>query len=104
VIGTCNYRTQYSKNQNDQAYDLLGYLDSDYSGDKDDRKSTAAYMFMIGNAAFLWCSKKESMVALSSCEVEYNAASNGSLSSSMDQYVTGWTKAKVEWEDGIDDW
>jgi len=28
VMGTCNYRIQYSKNQNDQAYDLIGYSNS----------------------------------------------------------------------------
>ena len=46
VMGTSNYGIQYSKNQS------VGYSDSDWSGDKDDRKSTAAYVFMIGNAAF----------------------------------------------------
>ena len=30
---------------------------------------------MIGNVAFLWSSKKESVVALSSCEAEYIVAS-----------------------------
>jgi len=50
-------------------------MDSDWSGDKDDRKSTAAYVFMIGNVAFSWSSKKESVVALSSCEAEYISAS-----------------------------
>ena len=30
---------------------------------------------MLGNAAFSWSSKKESVVALSSCEAEYIAAS-----------------------------
>jgi len=72
VQGTSSYGIQYSKNQSDE---LAGYSDSDRSGDKDDRKSTVAYVFMIGNAAFSWSSKKESVVALSSCEVEYIAAS-----------------------------
>jgi len=75
VKGTYNNGIQYSKNQNDQAYDLIGYSDSDWSGDKDDRKNTYAYVFMIGNPAFSWSSKKESVVALSSCEVEFIAAS-----------------------------
>jgi len=72
VKGTGSYGIHYSKNQSDE---LIGYSDSDWSGDKDDRKSTASYVFMIGNAAFSWSSKKESVVALSSCEVEYIANS-----------------------------
>jgi len=71
VKGTSNYGIQYSKNQSDE---LVVYSDSDWSGDKDDRKSIAAYVFMIGNAAFSWSSEKESVVALSSCEAEYIAA------------------------------
>jgi hypothetical protein len=67
VKGTCNYGIKYSKNQNDQAYDLIGYLDSDWSGDKDDRKNAVTYVFMIGNTAFSWSSNKESMDAASSC-------------------------------------
>ena len=65
VKGTSSYGIQYSKTQSDE---LVGYSDSDWSGDKDDRKSIVAYVFMIGNAAFSRSSKKESVVALSSCE------------------------------------
>ncbi|XP_039688778.1 secreted RxLR effector protein 161-like [Medicago truncatula] len=72
VKGTSNYGIQYSKNPSGE---LVGYSDSDWSGDKDDRKNNAAYVFMIGNAAFSWSSKKESVVALSSCEAEYIATS-----------------------------
>ncbi|XP_020245226.1 uncharacterized protein LOC109823362 [Asparagus officinalis] len=53
----------------------VGYTDSDYGGDLDERKSTSGYMFNIGSAAFSWSSKKQSIVALSSCEAEYIAAS-----------------------------
>ncbi|PNX79093.1 putative copia-type polyprotein [Trifolium pratense] len=40
-----------------------------------DRKSTAGYIFFYGGAPISWCSKKEPVVALSSCEAEYIAAS-----------------------------
>ncbi|GAU31071.1 hypothetical protein TSUD_322080 [Trifolium subterraneum] len=40
-----------------------------------DRKSTAGYIFYFGEAPISWCSKKELVVALSSCEAEYIAAS-----------------------------
>jgi len=36
VKGTSNYGIQYSKNQSDE---LVGYSDSDWSGDKDDRNT-----------------------------------------------------------------
>src|ERR1051325_4344728 len=51
--------------------ELLGYTDSNWCGDKDDRKSTVGYVFMFGGAPISWCSKKEPVVALSSCEAEY---------------------------------
>ncbi|MCH85746.1 copia protein [Trifolium medium] len=41
----------------------------------DDRKSTADYVFMLGGAPIAWSSKKESVVALSSCEADHIAAS-----------------------------
>ncbi|MCI76263.1 hypothetical protein A2U01_0097532, partial [Trifolium medium] len=37
--------------------------------------STGTYVFMYGNAPFSWCSKKEAVLALSSCEAEYIVAS-----------------------------
>lgn len=54
--------------------ELFGYIDSNWCGDKGDRKSTASYVFMYGKSPISWGSKKESIVALSSCEVEYIAA------------------------------
>ncbi|XP_061352816.1 uncharacterized mitochondrial protein AtMg00810-like [Gastrolobium bilobum] len=50
---------------------LFGYSDSDYGGDTDDRRSTSRYAFHSGSAIFSWSSKKQQIVALSSCEAEY---------------------------------
>jgi len=75
VKGICNLGIQYSRNHKPFDQMIVGYSDSDWSGDKDDKKSTGAYVFMIGNATFSWSSKKESVVALSSCEAEYIADS-----------------------------
>lgn len=38
--------------------DLIGYADSDYAGDLDDRKSTSGYIFMLGSGEVAWSSKK----------------------------------------------
>jgi hypothetical protein len=36
--------------------------------------STAGYIFLVGEAPISWCSRKEHVVALSTCEAEYIAA------------------------------
>ena len=56
-------------------YRLVGYSDSDWCGNVDDRKSTSGYVFFMGSTAFSWLSKKQPIVTLSTCEAEYVAAS-----------------------------
>ena len=53
---------------------IIGYCDADWGGSRD-RKSTTGYVYMINeNTAFVsWKTKKQSIVALSSCEAEYVA-------------------------------
>jgi len=54
---------------------LIGYTDSDFAGDLNDRKSTSGYVCTLAGAAVLWKSKKQSLVSLSSTEAEYIACS-----------------------------
>ncbi|XP_048226569.1 uncharacterized mitochondrial protein AtMg00810-like [Ricinus communis] len=56
--------------------DLVGYTDSDYAGDVDDRKSTYGCIFMMGSAAVSWSSKKQPIVTLSMTETELIAATS----------------------------
>jgi hypothetical protein len=53
---------------------MIGYSDSDMSGDVDDRKSTLGVLFLLGRNPVTWQSQKQKVVALSSCEAEYIAA------------------------------
>ena len=53
---------------------VIGYCDSDWAGCSDSRKSTEAYVFLLTGGAISWRSKKQSIVALSSCEAEYISA------------------------------
>ncbi|KAF2322273.1 hypothetical protein GH714_010025 [Hevea brasiliensis] len=62
------------KGQKGENSDLIGFTDSDYAGDLDDRKSTSGYVFMMGSEAISWSSKKQSIVILSSIEAEFVAA------------------------------
>ena len=50
---------------------IEGYTDSDWGV----RHSTTGYVFMYNQACISWASKKQSSVALSSCEAEIMAAS-----------------------------
>ncbi|GKV32349.1 hypothetical protein SLEP1_g40963 [Rubroshorea leprosula] len=56
--------------------DLAGFIDSDYAGDLDDKKSTFGFVFMLGSAAISWSSKKQPIVTLSTTEVEYVVATS----------------------------
>ena len=55
------------------SYDLVGYSDSDWAGDIDDRRSTSGYVFTLGTTTLSWKTRKQSTVALSTCEAEYMA-------------------------------
>jgi len=55
---------------------LSGYTDSDWGRSIDDRRSTSGYIFMSGNCAISWKSKKQTTVALSTMEAEYMAMSD----------------------------
>jgi len=37
--------------------ELLRFLDSDYAGNKDTRRSTIGYIFELANEPITWCSK-----------------------------------------------
>jgi hypothetical protein len=56
--------------------DVVGYSDSDWASDLDDRRSTAGFVFMLGGGAISWSSKKQASPATSSCEAEYMAAAH----------------------------
>jgi hypothetical protein len=57
---------------------LWGYVDSDWAGCPDSRRSTSGYVLMLNRAAVLWKSKRQSVVALSSAEADLCCLSYGS--------------------------
>jgi hypothetical protein len=54
---------------------LVGFSDSDMAGDPVDMKSTSGMIYFLSNNPITWQSSKQKVVALSSCEAEYIAAS-----------------------------
>jgi hypothetical protein len=55
----------YERGKGDE---LIGWLDSDYAGDLDDRKNTSGSVFMIGSKDLSLSSKKQPIVTLSTIE------------------------------------
>nr|KYP43566.1 hypothetical protein KK1_034993 [Cajanus cajan] len=49
-------------------FSLLGYCDTDYAGDKWERKSTSERCHFLGHCLVSWTSKRQSTIALSTCE------------------------------------
>ncbi|XP_062698389.1 uncharacterized protein LOC134284103 [Aedes albopictus] len=52
---------------------LTVYVDADWAGDANDRKSTSGYMLQLNGGSIFWSSKKQTCVSLSSTEAEYIA-------------------------------
>lgn len=52
---------------------IQGYSDSDWAGDKECRKSTSGYIFMLNGGPVSWRCKRQSNVVLSLAEAEYIA-------------------------------
>eukprot|EP00253_Pinus_taeda_P015521 PITA_15521 len=71
VKGTKKFGILYNVSEHS---DLVGYTDSDWARSVDDQKSTSGYVFHMGSGAISWASKKQSIVALSTAEAEYVAA------------------------------
>ena len=53
---------------------LVGYVDSNYANDRDNRKSTTSYVFTLCGSCISWKSQLQPIVALSTTESEYVAA------------------------------
>ncbi|XP_034601376.1 secreted RxLR effector protein 161-like [Setaria viridis] len=77
VAGTRGYGLRYVQRE-DQALKLIGYSDADLAGDIDQLKSTSGIVFFLGNNPITWQSSKQKVMALSSCEEEYNPAASAS--------------------------
>jgi hypothetical protein len=56
-------------------WNMVVYTDSDWAGDKDNRRSVSGYVIFLLGVPILWKSKLQRSVSLSSSEAEYYALS-----------------------------
>jgi hypothetical protein len=80
IKGTRNFGLTYclpnGSGSEDKPNLLWGYVDSDWAGCPDSRRSTSGYVLMMNGAAVSWKSKRQSVTALSSAEAEFISASS----------------------------
>ena len=55
---------------------LVGFTDSDWAVDPDDRKSAVGFVFSTGSGPVTWAYKKQQALALSSAEAGYQTTVN----------------------------
>ena len=56
-------------------WEVKGFSDSDWAGDKETRKSVSGFILFLNSVPILWRSKSQQCVSLSSAEAEFIAAS-----------------------------
>ena len=52
---------------------LQGYVDADYAGDLDQRRSTTDYVFTVADYVTSWKAELQNIIALLTTETEYMA-------------------------------
>ena len=67
--GTVDVHLEFGRNEGE----LVGFVDSDFAGNRDKRRSLTGYLFSIGGCAVSWKSTLQATVALSTTKVEYMA-------------------------------
>lgn len=72
IRGTVDLKLVFNENVN--APPVSTYVDADFGTDEFDRKSTSGYIVNAFGCPVMWSSKKQTVVALSSTEAEFVAA------------------------------
>ena len=57
---------------------LQGYVDADMASDRDNRRRTTGYVFIVGGTTVSWVSKIKSVVSLSTIEAEHVSTTKAS--------------------------
>jgi len=74
--GTQDLELTFDRSDVNIDMDFHGYSDADWGGDRDTSQSTSGYVFISNHGAIGWSSKLQTMVLLSTTELEYMGLSN----------------------------
>ena len=75
VLDTRDRGLRIEPEPTDTEWVILLYSDSDWAGDKDNRRSVSGYMIFLNGVLISWKSKLQKVVSLSSSEAEFYACS-----------------------------
>ena len=75
--GTRDWNIMFSREQSVPS--VAWYVDSDYVGDRDDRRSTTGYVFTLTGGPICWKSSVQPIVAMSRTEAEYMAVAEAAM-------------------------
>jgi hypothetical protein len=73
-LGSTKYLTLKFNGANHNGF--LGYTDSDWAANPDDRKSITGYVLFLANGPVSWLTRRQKTIALSSTEAEYMVMSD----------------------------
>jgi len=73
--GTWNQTIRYSRDSHENPNVLWGWVDVDWAGDTDTRRSHTGYILMMNGGLISWKSRRQDNVSLSTSEAEFVAAS-----------------------------
>lgn len=70
LSGTTNLALEYKFGVKHNNFELVGFSDADWAGDRATRKSTTGYCFTLGGALISWKTSAQTCIALSTAEAE----------------------------------
>nr|GEX43524.1 hypothetical protein [Tanacetum cinerariifolium] len=87
IKGTVDYGLVYTKYSKGDV--ITGYSDSNHARNVEDRRSTGGMVFYLKENLVTWGLKKQQCVALSSCEVEFMAATTATCQGIWGSVIDG---------------
>ena len=77
VLETKEMKLLFNKDKEEEGtWRIVGYSDSDFAGDKDNRRSMTGFIIYFMGCPIAWRSRSQKSVALSSTEAEYYGMSD----------------------------
>jgi hypothetical protein len=104
--GTWNQTIRYSRDPRANPNVLWGWVDADWAGDTDTRRSHIEYILMMNGGPFSWKSRRQDNVSLCTSEAKFVAASQAGqdaayLRKTLTDFGFSRTKATLLYEDNL---